>query len=199
MDLSIILEIVKLLKEKTKKTSTNEKHNRTEEEEKEILRSHPLFVEIQSTDIIKLEQISVSDLIKKRMTIFYMKLLFKELQIVANTIVDNYGSTRTNITQITDLLYNSVTTIRDDAVAGGVPPIFIEKFSPRLMNNVSIVTTSIMDVHNISQYTDVFSETLAILDVILLYTRFTLDALGGIVEHMNGELHHALEGSVFDN
>ena len=63
---------------------------------------------------------------------------------------------------------------------------------------MSITINTVIEIHQNQLYNSLEEEMSAYLDIVLMSMRMTLETLEDLINSMNGELHHALVGSVFD-
>ena len=80
----------------------------------------------------------------------------------------------------------------------GVPPLFMDQYEPSTYSVISIIINVIIEIHRYRMYTTTYDEVCSILDICLIYIRINIDLAENLINEMNGELHHALVGSVFD-
>lgn len=168
------------------------------EEEREKLYTHPIFTEFTIIETIRLDGLQISDPIKKRMSLEYLKILFNEIDLMVCDMVDRYPEPLNNSAQFASKVYEAVKNVRSRALEAGVVPIFIEKYGPRSFETLSTLTNIIIEVHQHRIFRDNYGAMCEILTVMLAYLRISIDQVEGIVSGMNGELSRALEGSVFD-
>lgn len=170
----------------------------TVEDEKEKLRSHPIFTEFTIIETIRLDELQISDPVKKRMSLAYLKILFNEISAMVSEMVDQYPEPLNNSAQFASRVYGAVRDVKVKALENGVAPIFVEKYGPRTFETLSTLTNIIIEVHQHRIFRDNYGAMCEILTMMLAYLRISIDQVEGIVSNMNGELSRALEGSVFD-
>lgn len=163
-----------------------------------LLKTHPLFTELQAFKAVRIDNIDISDPIKKKMCICYFTIFYEQVELVVLDIVEDYPKYVGDAALISHRLAYSINNLREIALSNAIPKIFLDKYTPRIVNNIDILTNIITEVCQTKIYSDSKDEICAILDVTLTFMKFCLDSAEGIINHMNGELHMALEGSVFD-
>lgn len=166
--------------------------------DKERLRSHPIFYEVRRYDNICNTTNGIADAAKRRLAICYLRIVYNTVNDIANEAVENYRRYTGNMMELTSMMYEKYDLIESIAKAQGVPDIFLAKITPRIFENLATLTQVTNEIHPQHRYSNQCDEMLSFFDTYLLQTRYTYNAIGGIISSMNGELHRALEGSVFD-
>lgn len=195
-----ILRLVGGLSQPKEKKVANTKGDLTETGIKEILRKHPIFHEMSRYETILTNNINVEDPLKKKLVTCYLKLLCRVVLSILDDVVEHYDRYNNgNIQNLTSLMYQRYSDLRVTAMSQGVPEIFLNKITPRLIENLLSMANTVIDLYQPNRYNNQYEEILTFMDVYLLQIRYNYNAITGIVNSMNGELHRALEGSVFDN
>lgn len=163
------------------------------------LKYHPIFQEFKLIDNVKIDSLNISDPLKYKMAVCYLKMLYGNIEKCVCEMVEKYPEYCVDPSLIGDMLLGSVTKTRNDAVGGGIPSVFLNKYNPRTFNNINILTNIITEVHQRRMHSGMYDEMCSVLDVLLVYMRTSLESVEGLINAMNGELHLALVGSVFDN
>lgn len=163
------------------------------------LKYHPIFQEFRSFDNVKIDSLNISDPLKYKMAVYYLKMLYGNMEKCVCEMVEKYPEYCVDPSLIGDALLGSVTKTRNDAVGEGIPSVFLNKYNPRTFSNINILTNIITEVHQRRMYSTMYDEMCSVLDVSLVYMRTSLESVEGLINAMNGELHLALVGSVFDN
>ena len=169
-----------------------------DEQELKRLSNHPSFQEFQSLDTVKIDSLAIKDPLKKKMATAYLKILYRHLEAAANDIVGDYVEYCEHPSRIGERLRNSVSDTRVEAIGTGVPPLFMDQYEPSTYSVISIIINVIIEIHRYRMYTTTYDEVCSILDICLIYIRINIDLAENLINEMNGELHHALVGSVFD-
>lgn len=163
------------------------------------LRDHPIFHELTKYRSVFIDTLTIADPLKKRMAACYLRIIFDVVEEILNDVVTNYKEYSKHITTLTSSMYQKYSRVESQARAQGVPEIFISKITPRIIENLLTLTGVVDDIHLQHRYNSEYDEILSFMDVYLLQLRYTYNAVGGIINGMNGELHRALEGSIFDD
>lgn len=169
-----------------------------DEEELKRLMNHPIFQEFQSLDTVKIDSLAIKDPLKKKMATTYLKILYRHLEVAAHDIVGDYADYCDHPSRIGERLRNSVSDTRSDAIGAGVPSLFMDQYEPSTYSVISIIINVIIEIHRYRMYSTTYDEVCSILDICLIYIRIEIDLAENLINEMNGELHHALVGSVFD-
>lgn len=164
----------------------------------EKLRKHPAFNELSNIGYNQLQRMRIEDPIKQKMTICYMELLAQHILVVVYDIVKAYENGTYSTFDVTIAVNEEIRKFRDDAVSHSIPPLFVNKFASVITPKVNITTCTITELRQTGSHKDDYSEISSIMDILVVFMRLVLDTLETTVNTMNGELKHALEGSVFD-
>ena len=162
------------------------------------LANHPLFQEFQSLDTVQIDSLAIKDPLKKKMAVTYLKLLYHHLEKAANEIVADYVAYCEHPSRIGERLRNCVSETRSQAIVSGVPTVFMDQYEPSTYSVISVIINAIIEIHRNKMYTTIYDEICSVLDICLIYIRIELDLAENLINEMNGELHHALVGSIFD-
>lgn len=162
------------------------------------LANHPLFQEFQSLDTVQIDSLAIKDPLKKKMAVTYLKLLYHQLEKAANEIVADYVAYCEHPSRIGERLRSCVSETRSQAIVSGVPTVFMDQYEPSTYSVISVIINAIIEIHRNKMYTTIYDEICSVLDICLIYIRIELDLAENLINEMNGELHHALVGSIFD-
>lgn len=162
------------------------------------LANHPLFQEFQSLDTVQIDSLAIKDPLKKKMAVTYLKLLYHQLEKAANEIVADYVAYCEHPSRIGERLRSCVSETRSQAIVSGVPTVFMDQYEPSTYSVISVIINAIIEIHRNKMYTTTYDEICSVLDICLIYIRIELDLAENLINEMNGELHHALVGSIFD-
>ena len=163
-----------------------------------LLLSHPIFHDLTRYQSIFIDTLTIEDPIKKKMASCYLRIIFDTVADILNDTVANYRKYSNDITCLTSSMYKKYSQIEGNARAHGIPDIFLNKITPRVIENLITLTSVVDDTHLQHKYNNDVGEILSFMDMYLLQLRYTYNAIGGIINNMNGELHRVLEGSIFD-
>lgn len=162
------------------------------------LANHSLFQEFQSLDTVQIDSLAIKDPLKKKMAVTYLKLLYHQLEKAANEIVADYVAYCEHPSRIGERLRSCVSETRSQAIVSGVPTVFMDQYEPSTYSVISVIINAIIEIHRNKMYTTIYDEICSVLDICLIYIRIELDLAENLINEMNGELHHALVGSIFD-
>lgn len=180
--------------DKTKRTEENGSDERAIKK----LENHPIFQEFQSFSTVQIDSLAIKDPLKKRMAVCYLKLLYADLEVGMRDIIRNYQSYCDTPSKIGEVLRESVVRTREKAIGCGVPQIFMYNYEPKTFSIISIIINVVIEVHRNNMYSSTYDELCSILDICLVYMRIGIDSAENLINDMNGELRHALVGSIFD-
>lgn len=168
-----------------------------EDFQKDLLK-HPIFNELETWEEIKVHNLDIDDMAKKRMADCYLSILFEEISKTLTNIVKNYEHYTENTSEIFSDLVNTTIVVRRIAASKGVPNIFLVKFTDRLYKDIQVITNTINELKQTNMYETPNDRMISFLDVGLMYIRLSVITLEDTINGMNGKLHAALSGSIFD-
>lgn len=163
------------------------------------LRLHPIFHEVAKYRSVFIDTLAIGDPLKKRMAACYLRIIFDAVEEILEEAVTNYKEYSKHITSLTSFMYKRYSQVEMSARAKGIPEIFLAKITPRIVENLLTLTGVVDEIHLQHRYNNDYDAMLSFMDVYLLQIRYTYNAIGGIINNMNGELHRVLEGSIFDD
>ena len=192
--MSFLTQLVKSFKSTTNKTS----EVTTDADTIQHLLNHPIFQEFQVFNTVKIDTIAIADPLKRRMARAYLKILHGHMDNAMRDVVKDYVAYCSNPVGIGTKLRDSISDAKKTALNIGVPSLFIDQYEPKAFSTVSITINTVIEIHQNQLYNSLEEEMSAYLDIVLMSMRMTLETLEDLINGMNGELHHALVGSVFD-
>lgn len=192
--MSFLTQLVKSFKSTTNKTS----EVTTDADTIQHLLNHPIFQEFQVFNTVKIDTIAIADPLKRRMARAYLKILYGRMDNAMRDVVKDYVAYCGNPVGIGTKLRDSISDAKKTALNIGVPSLFIDQYEPKAFSTVSITINTVIEIHQNQLYSSLEEEMSAYLDIVLMSMRMTLETLEDLINSMNGELHHALVGSVFD-
>ena len=192
--MSFLDQLVKWLHLRTDKTSELV----TDADTVHHLTGHPIFQEFQVFNTVKIDTIAIADPLKRRMARSYLKILYGHMDSAMRDVVNDYVTYCGNPVKIGTKLRDAISSTRTASLNIGVPALFIDQYEPKAFSTVSITVNTIIEIHQSQLYNSPEEEMSAYLDIVLVTMRMTLETLEDLINGMNGELHHALVGSVFD-
>lgn len=192
--MSFLTQLVKSFKPNTNKTS----EVATDADTIQHLLNHPIFQEFQVFNTVKIDTIAIADPLKRRMARAYLKILYGHMDNAMRDVVKDYVAYCGNPVGIGTKLRDSISDAKKTALNIGVPSLFIDQYEPKAFSTVSITINAVIEIHQNQLYNSLEEEMSAYLDIVLMSMRMTLETLEDLINSMNGELHHALVGSVFD-
>lgn len=192
--MSFLTQLVKSFKPNTNKTN----EVATDADTIQHLLNHPIFQEFQVFNTVKIDTIAIADPLKRRMARAYLKILYGHMDNAMRDVVNDYVTYCSNPVGIGTKLRDSISDAKKTALNIGVPSLFIDQYEPKAFSTVSITINTVIEIHQSQLYNSLEEEMSAYLDIVLMSMRMTLETLEDLINSMNGELHHALVGSVFD-
>lgn len=174
------------------------KKTATRDEIIRILMQHPLLEELRAWMTFRSKTMNIEDAVKKNMTKYYVGLLFSNCYDMTIHCINHFEQYSEDNTDINNLLMDTVGRVRDIATDNGVPVIFLDKISNYLYRQTKLLTSTYADVNRYETRTGDTSVNASKLDMGLLLVRCIASQIETVINDMNGELHAALKGSVFD-
>jgi hypothetical protein len=98
-----------------------------------------------------------------------------------------------------NLIIETINDVRKTAIAGGVPEIFLDKFNNYLYDQTKILDSTCKDLDRFEYYNNPLARATFRLDLEFMTIRNITAGVESEINEMNGELHAALEGSIFDD
>lgn len=163
-----------------------------------ILMEHPLLEELRAWSTFKSKAMKITDHAKYNMSKYYMGLLFSDLRETTVHCINHYDKYGDNSVDINNLITDSITRVKEIASDNGVPAIFLDKISNYLYKQTKILMSTYADVYIYEQRNSPITISTTKLDTGLLLVRCIASQIEDVINNMNGELHAALMGSVFD-
>jgi hypothetical protein len=170
----------------------------SDEEFVAILRNHPIFSELREWEEYRIKVLEISDPIKRNMAKFYLGLFFSKFKEAMETIVQQHRTYLDDTVALNKLIIETINDVRDYASSVGVPEVFLDKFTNYLYTQTKIFDSTCKDLDRFEYYNNPLARATFRLDLQFLTIRNITSELESVINDMNGELHTALEGSVFD-
>ena len=171
----------------------------TEEEFRKTLFSHPIFTELREWSSYRSKVLSIEDPIKRNMAKFYLELFFSKFREAVKLMVEEHDKYLEDTVELNNLIIDTIDDVRRAALAGGVPEVFLDKFTNYLYSLTKILDSTYRDLDNFKYYNTAIARASIRLDLEFLTIRNITSEVESVINEMNGDLHMALEGSVFDN
>lgn len=163
-----------------------------------VLMQHPLLEELRAWMTFKSKTMNIEDVAKCNMTRYYMGLLFSKCYDMTIYCINHFEQYSADNTDINNLLMDTIGSVRDIATDNGVPALFLDKISNYLYRQTKLLTTTYADINRYETRTGDTSINASKLDIGLLLVRCIASQVEAVINDMNGDLHAALKGSVFD-
>lgn len=171
----------------------------TEEEFVKTLFSHPIFTELREWGSYRSKVLDIDDPVKRNMAKFYLELFFSKFRDAVKLMVVEHDKYLEDTVELNTLIIDTIDDVRKSALAGGVPSVFLDKFTNYLYTQTKILDSTYRDLDNFKYYNTAIARASIRLDLEFLTIRNITSEVESVINDMNGELHLALEGSVFDN
>jgi len=165
----------------------------------ELLMRHPIFVELREWHEYRTKVLSIDDNIKRNMAKYYLELLFDNLREVMKKIVSEHDKYLDDTIAFNNLIIDTINNVRQTSAQHGVPEIFLDKFTNYLYTQTKILDSTYRDLDKFEFYRTKIARATFRLDLEFLTIRNITSEVESVINDMNGELHLALEGSLFDN
>lgn len=169
-----------------------------DEEFVKTLLSHPIFTELREWDEYRIKILDIDDPIKQNMARHYLGLLFGELRETVKKMVVEHETYLDDTIALNNLLTDTINNVSRTALADGVPEIFLDKFTNYLYTQTRILDSTYKDLDRFKYYNNQIARATFRLDLEFLTIRNITSEVESVINEMNGVLHNALEGSVFD-
>lgn len=165
------------------------------------LTTHPIFNELQTWLVLKIDGLDIEQLPKKKMAISYLKIYFTTLETTLIKFAVNYNDYfgKPNSCKLKKELLCTLENVYKKCEGEGIPRIFIEKINKTNIKYFDMIINTMNDIINQSNfYLSHRARMASIFDILLFYLRIMTSELEQIINNMNGELKSALEGTLFD-
>lgn len=163
-----------------------------------ILEKHPIMLELNEWREYRIKILNISDNMKRKMASYYLELLFGGLYDAIHQAIVEHDTYLDNTVALNTLLINTITGVSETAYANGVPKIFLDKFTSYLFTQNKILDSTYKDLDRYEYYINPLKRAAFRLDLGFLTIRGITSEVESVINEMNGELHAALEGSLFD-
>lgn len=177
----------------------NEVQELSEEEFVKRLMAHPIFTELREWSEYRTKVLMIEEPLKKKMAKYYLELLFSSVREAIEKTVVEHDKYLTDTITLNNLLIDTISEVHKKAAAYGVPEIFLDKITHYLYSQTKILNSTYKDLDGFEYYNTAISKASFRLDLELLTIRNVTFEIESVINEMNGHLHMALEGSVFDN
>lgn len=178
---------------------TDQQQEMTEEEFVKTLLTHPIFTELREWSEYRSKVLAIQDPIKRNMAKYYVELFFSSFREAVRKMVIEHDVYLEDTIALNNLIIDTIDDVRKNALAGGVPEVFLDKFTHYLYAQTKILDSTYRDLDNFKYYNTPIAKASFRLDLEFLTIRNITSEVESVINSMNGELHMALEGSVFDN
>ena len=168
------------------------------EEGVKVLLSHPAIEELRDWSEYRCRVLDINDQVKKRMAECYLSTLFKKVRELIIYVINHYEDFTDDTTKLNNLIIDAINDVKSESVSNGVPPIFLDRFTNYLYKQARILSLSFKDLDKFQYYKNPITKATFRLDLGFMLIRCVTCELEDLINGMNGELHSALEGSVFD-
>lgn len=170
----------------------------TEEEFINVLLAHPIFIELRDWEEFRIKVLTIEDQMKRNMARHYLGLLFTKLREAVVKMVNEHDTYLSDTIALNNLLIDTINDVRQAALVDGVPEIFLDKFTNYLYQQMKILDSTYKDLDRFEYYNTPIARATFRLDLEFLTIRNITSEVESVINEMNGQLHNALEGSVFD-
>jgi hypothetical protein len=177
---------------------TDDNTGMTDEEFVAILMNHPIFAELREWEEYRVRVLDITDPIKRNMARFYLGLFFNKFKCAVETSVKEHHKYLDDTVALNNLIIETINDVRESALAGGVPEIFLDKFTNYLYTQTKIFDSTCKDLDRFEYYNNPLARATFRLDLEFMTIRNITSEIESVINDMNGQLHMALEGSVFD-
>lgn len=162
------------------------------------LEKHPLMIELKEWKEYRVKVLNIDDTIKRKMASYYLERLFSGLYDAIHMAIVEHETYLDNTVALNNLLISTMTNVGVEAHANGVPEIFLDKFTSYLYTQNKILDSTYKDLDRYEYYNNPLKRASFRLDLGFLMIRSITSEVETVINGMNGELHAALEGSLFD-
>lgn len=162
------------------------------------LYTHPLLEELRDWGSYRSKVLNIIDPIKRKMAEYYLGLFFSKLRDMVSTAIDNYEVYLDDTTLLNNLIIDTIDNVRVIAMSNEVPPIFLDKFTNYLYGQEKILASVYRDLDKFKYQDSVLDRAIFRLDIGFMLIKCITAEIESVINNMNGELHAALEGSVFE-
>ena len=170
----------------------------SDEEFVKTLLKHPIFIELREWSEYRTKILAIEDKIKRNMAKYYLEIFFGKLQEAIKKVVVEHDTYLNDTVALNNLLIETINEVQKTALAGGVPEIFLNKFTNYLYTQTKILDSTYRDLDRFDYYNTIIARATVRLDLEFLTIRNITSEVESIINEMNGELRLALEGSIFD-
>jgi len=164
-----------------------------------ILMKHPIFTELREWSEYRTKILAIEDRIKRNMAKYYLEIFFGKLQDAIKKVVIEHDTYLNDTVALNNLLIETINDVQQTALAGGVPEVFLDKFTNYLYTQTKILDSTYRDLDRFDYYNTNIARATVRLDLEFLTIRNITSEVETVINGMNGELRLALEGSIFDN
>ena len=169
------------------------------EEFVKTLMRHPIFIELREWSEYRTKILAIEDRIKRNMAKYYLEIFFGKLQEAIKKAVNEHDTYLDDTVALNNLLIETINDVQKTALAGGVPAIFLDRFTNYLYTQTKILDSTYRDLDRFDYYNTSIARATVRLDLEFLSIRNITSEVESVINDMNGELRLALEGSIFDN
>lgn len=162
------------------------------------LEKHPLMVELKEWKEYRIKVLAIDDSMKRKMASYYLELMFGELYDAIYKFIVEHDTYLDDTVALNNLLISTITNVGMTAHANGVPEIFLDKFTNYLYAQNKVLDSTYKDLDRYEYYNNPLKRASFRLDLGFLMIRSITSEVETVINEMNGELHAALEGSLFD-
>lgn len=162
------------------------------------LEKHPIMLELKEWKEYRIRILNISDNMKRKMASYYLELLFGGLYDAIHKTIVEHDTYLDDTVALNNLLISTITSVSETAYANGVPKIFLDKFTTYLFAQNKILDSTYKDLDRYEYYNNPIKRAAFRLDLGFLTIRSITSEVENVINEMNGELHAALEGSLFD-
>jgi hypothetical protein len=186
--------------------SEQPKHNSVFDSESDLnesefvstLMNHPIFTELREWEEYRTKILDIDDPVKRNMAKYYLGLFFKEFRKAVETSVKEHQKYLDDTIALNNLIIETINDVRQTALGSGVPEVFLDKFTNYLYTQTKILDSTCKDLDRFEYYNNPLARATFRLDLEFMAIRNITSEVESIINNMNGELHAALMGSVFD-
>lgn len=163
---------------------------------KHPLTRHTFFSTINRITSYIIYRLPIENKLKKRVVIFYLKLLFEHIEKLIEGCITNLETF--DIGELEKLYLKTLDEVEEEAIKSGVPNVFVEKFKEWDAVHVSILLDGINRVANSSFYATNYLKMSTALDQLTTLIIWQMLDVEKTINSLNGDLERAIKGTIFD-
>lgn len=160
------------------------------------LTEHIFFTNINKMLAYDINNLPITNVLKKRVVSCFLKILFTKLHSVTLNLCNNLD--KEPLKDISSLYVKAINDAENEAIREGVPEIFIEKFRSWDTKHIQAIINSMNQITSSRFHRTDYERMKAILDILNAITQLQLLDIEQTIDSLNGELERAIKGTKFD-